>query len=256
MKNCFIVTSSIQPSNYNFINEMGESVPRSFFNESERFIQTTYTIENLVHLNPNATIYLIDNSENYKNYINAFNHYGNVKYIALALEDRIKREASTTNTCKPLCETLVLRGFLAKYEREIRSYDFATKVTGRYVFSNFFPNDLKKNHIHFKKTLYHDHPNLSNYDKFKTSLTENMEPNEKLPYRTNLIYSFDTDLIEEVMYFNDMICTAYTQQENKTITMPYMMHYYTKYLDYKYTIEEEFWKVNGFDGLTGTWLRF
>ena len=140
MKHAFVVTSSIEidPSkNFKGVTK------RTVFSTKERLDQTIGTLLNISEKDPTATIYLIDSSKSY--FVELDNlQLKNFHYVRLEQLNSIIANRVRTHTSKSHCECLMILEFLKNYKKELRNYDFITKICARYILKENFSIDQFK----------------------------------------------------------------------------------------------------------------
>lgn len=251
MNNLFVITSSINTSNIPFKYINGETVPRSAFEEGERFRQTVYTVSFVRSLDPNCDIILLDSSENYQGY-KIFEHFKNLRYFGLGEYDPEIRNIVSTTTQKTYAECLMLKFFMNYAKEDILKYDNFIKLSGRYTIedmniSNFLPGKftIKKPN---KWQIPIGYPKFSLIDNRKETGEETINS-----YPT-VCYGFDVKLLNYFNEINDEIINIVTKDEYSHFSGEYLLYYLTR--KNKELINECDWIINGFDGVYGSWLRF
>jgi len=250
MRNLFVVGSSIKPKTGRFT----YSEKRSIFEADERFRQTIFTVNSIQASFPNATIVIVDSSEDCMEYIRTFYHFKNVEFISLRDLSKEAFDIVNTHTNKSLCESLLLNTYYKQFKNKIKEYDFVFKATGRYFYFDFNDQLLikeNKDKIFFKRPL-----NFEWNDSWKYSFVDRRKEqnNNRLHQYCTVLYGFGAEYLDKFIDMNEAAIHL--------VNHPKMYHYDVETLSYYFTrafeknIIEVDWKVSGWDGTSGRFMYY
>jgi hypothetical protein len=156
---------------------------------------------------------------------------------------------------KSHCETLLLLKFFSKYKSQLEDVDYFFKVSGRYFFDSSFteelftPENLGK--IFFKHPMQFDWQDLWNYNRVDRRA---IQQDNKLRQYCSVLYGFGksnydrfVDLYRVLSFFTD-------HPSYSTFDVETLLYFFTR--DFEKEIIEVDWKVYGFNGADGRFLRY
>jgi hypothetical protein len=253
MKKAFIVTSAINVSNDY---PLTYSATRTHFTAEERVRQTLFTVNSIVLTTDpkDTTIYVVDISENWGDYIGQFLHFPNVKFLAVAHDWPAIHKEVTTHPNKSRCEALILSTFVRHYKKELAEYDYIFKMSGRYYLDHTF--DLSVLEQTPDKIFYKTHLEFDWNDWWHYELVDRRadQGDQKLYQYCSVIFAWGK---KYQPYFLDFFTTL-----SYMLNQPSMHHYDIETLSYffgqpfKEDIIETDWRVNGWDGTSGRYMRY
>jgi len=254
MKLAFIVTSCIEVKNEY---PLTYSKVRSFFSSEDRLRQTITTVASLdcIAAKKDATIYVVDASEDWQKYSNNFWYQTNLKFVSIKQEFPEIFDAVTSHPNKSYCECLILHSFMTKYRAELLEHDYVFKVSGRYFFDSAFDIDLFKQYnrdkIFFKHPIENDWQDWWGYH--MVDLRKQTGDNRLRQY-CSVLFGFGQ------MQFDYMLNVIGKIKD--TIFDPTNYHYDVETLSYFFTrdrvsdIIHTDWCVYGFHGPDGRFVRY
>jgi hypothetical protein len=255
MKTAFIITSAIEVDN-KF--PLTYTASRSHFQSAERFRQTIFTIAaiDLISSGDTATdIFLLDVSRQSDAYRRQLSYQQNLKYISVLEEFPEIHKTVSEHPNKSHCESLILLKFFEKYRTQLTEYDYIFKISGRYFTDSSFDykmlttDNLDK--IFFKNALQYEW--IDGYHPPFIDRRKEQEDNTVRMY-SSVLYGFGKVHIDK---FLDMFrfIKMLTEHPNGSIYyMEQMLYFLTR--GYESKIVEVDWKVYGWDGTNGNFLRY
>lgn len=255
MKHAFFVTSSIELDPNKKFKGTGA---RTVFTTEDRLAHTIKTLQNLQENDPTATIFFVDSS------ITKFDQLeqlgiANLKYIRLQDLNPVVAETVRTYSSKSYCECLMILEFFKHYKKELKEYDFITKICGRYWFNdNYSTEEFKpwnKNKFFMKKELMWDNEHINFLS--EEQLPRDLLVNDKLYGFYTVAHAFGRDRIDH--YEAIMAASAQTQMEQGKYyyqDVEYTLHLYLRLFDLMKDVIIVDWTVDGRCGVTGDWVRY
>ncbi len=253
MKKAFVITSAIDvekdaPLTYSSV--------RSFFEADERFRQTVSTIANLDARFPNDTvIFLVDLSNEYEKYRGILSYQKNLVFVSVKEEFPEIYDIVRKHPNKSHCETLLLMKFFAKYKQQLADIDYFFKVSGRYFFDGsftdelFVPENLGK--IFFKHPMQFDWQDLWNYHRVDRRA---IQKDNKLRQYCSVLYGFGKQNYDRFLDLYRVLSFFTNHPAYSTFDVETLLYYFTR--DFEIDIIEVDWKVYGFNGADGRFLRY
>lgn len=254
MKKAFLISSSISVDNSHKLTYSNE---RSCFSNEERFRHTAYTIASLDSLrdNENCTFFLIDTSPNFETYKNILRYQTNLRVIGVKEEFPEIFEVVNTHPNKSFCETLIIYKFLEKYKETLLDYDYIIKLSGRYFIdgsadiSVFNEENLDK--FLFKTPLKFEWNDNWNYQ--IVDLREQQKDNMIYQY-PSVLYGFGKQNLRIMMDIYKVILAFTSHKNGIKYDIETLIYFFTR--QYEKQIIELDWKVYGWAGANGTYLRY
>lgn len=253
MKKAFIITSSIEVDNDY---PLTYSQIRSFFTSEERLRQTIYTICSIDSARDNdIDIFLLDASNNWEPYKNILQHYKNINFISIKENLPHIFDTVRTHPNKSHCETLIVKTFLETYYSIIKDYDFFLKISGRYFIDSTFDSKIfsseKSNKLFFKNPLEFEWNETWQYNLVDR---RSIQGNNKLYQYSSVLYGWGKDYFDKILDINRIICDITNKEDGKKYDIETLMYYFTR--DFEQDIILVPWKVNGWYGADGRYLRY
>jgi hypothetical protein len=245
MKTCFVIASTIYPSQV----PLTYSQVRSKFDPEERLRQTVYTVNSIQSQVPNATIYLVDSSEDHQKINDTFKYF-NVRVISPPEEIR---KVVNTHPHKSYCECLLLNNFFETHKKEISTYDFIFKATGRYVYNLRSLSEVDSNKMYFKKPNCFPWKDEWNYQ-FPLVDTRTEELHNELRQYCTVLYGFGSEHLHKIKDIYTTVMNIIDQRQYSHYDVEGLTYALTR--GYKPLIEETNWLVTGFDGTSGRLMYY
>lgn len=248
MKECFVVTSSIQTSNI----PLTYSSNRSAFSSNERYRQTIYTINSIISQKPEATIYIFDSSYEYSEYAKFFSYFPRVTFIPLKEISEKNQKLVNTHRHKSYCECLLLDTFFDYFKQDLKEFDFFYKATGRYVYEfNNYPVSTEK--------IYFKYPNEFPWEDswneyFKLVDYRAAERHNVFKQYCTVLYGFGNCNIKLMQDYWKSVLEIVTKEDHIQYDVECLMYHLTR--PQKNLIEHAEWVVTGFEGASGRLLRY
>lgn len=251
MKKLILITSAIQTNNqYKF----SHGNYRSAFTNEQRFQQTLYTLNCLQNIFPDDDKLVIDTSfDNFDYFEHHVSLFG-AKYISFAKQFPEYHQSITQHESVAWCEALLLSKFLKKYKKQISSYDYILKTTGRYFYSNIdhsIFSEENKDKIFFKNPFKFEWQDRWNFD--IVDLREKQKDNFLNQYST-VLYGFTPqytntfiDIFEAMMHIIDI--PVHWNFDTETAT-----YYFTR--PYSENIIHVNWKIFGWEGACAKFMHY
>lgn len=250
MNKVVVVGSSIQPRAGKFT----YSQTRSKFDADERYRQTIFTVNSLMNCLPDARIIIVDSSEDYSQYFPDFSIFKNVEYVSLKELSYSAFEEVNTNLNKSYCENLLLNTFYSKFKKELLTYDYIIKATGRYFYYNLTDvlfNEENVDKIFFKKPLKFPWNDAWNYWMIDR---RNIENDNLLKQYCTVLYAFGSQHLEKMIDINLATMNLINSPEMKHYDIETLSYYLTR--PYQENMIETNWIVSGWDGVTGRYMYY
>lgn len=250
MNNLVIVGSSIQPREGKF----SYSNTRSTFSSDERYRQTFFTINSLRNALPNARIIVVDTSENYMEYIPHMSIIKNVEYVALKEVSYSAFDAVNSHHNKSYCECLLLNTFYKAFKKEVQSFDYIIKATGRYFYYDLDEslfNEENKNKFFFKKPLQFKWEDKWNYwmvDRRKE------QGDDMLRQYCTVLYGFGNENLEKMVDINEAAMNFIDSPQMYNYDIETLSYYLTR--PFEQNVIETNWLVSGWDGVSGRFMYY
>jgi len=250
MNKLVVVGSSIQPRDGKFT----YSKTRSIFDKEERFRQTFFTINSIKNTLPDATIKIVDSSDDYREYMGFFSFFKNVEFIPLKEISYTVFEKVNTHLNKSYCESLLLNTFYKHFKKEIQSHDFVIKATGRYFYDNF--NDAlfieeNKDKIFFKKPLQFKWNDAWNYWMIDE---RTIQEDDMLRQYCTVLYGFGSSQLDKMIDINEASMSFIDSEEMYQYDIETLSYYLTR--PFKDQLIETDWLVSGWDGASGKFMYY
>lgn len=253
MKKAYIVTSVIEPNNHY---SLTYSTVRSLFTAEERLRQTIATIVCLDHISDiETTIYLVDASKDWSKYVWNFSHQKNLKFISLEHDDAVTAEHVRTHPNKSHGECTMLSWFMTQYEEELKTFDYITKISGRYLFDHSVDVSIF-NAYNRDKIFYKQYLEFAWQDSWGYELVDlrKQQGDNCLRQYPSIMFGWGQNHTPLYKDLFDLMA--------KKLAEPMMQHYDVETLGYYYTrpyvnyITQVPWTVYGWYGPNGKFVRF
>jgi hypothetical protein len=253
MKTAFIITSTIDvdskhPLTYSSI--------RSTFSNEERFRHTAFTIACLDLLStPDTIIYLLDASENYQTYKNIFSYQKNLVYVSVKEEFPEAYRLTRIHPNKSFCETLMMIKFIERYKNSLEQFDFIFKMSGRYFTDGSFKQvpltEENLDKLFFKlpmKFEWNDEWPFSMVDRRK------LQGDNKLYQYSSIMHGWSKSYLDKILDIYRVINTFTDYETSVKYDIETLLYFFTR--PYEQDILEIDWKVYGWEGVSGTYIRY
>lgn len=253
MKKAVIITSAIDIDN-SF--PLTYSNTRSAFTNEERLRHTAFTVASLdSRTDKETTMFLVDISDNYGHYRSILSYQKNLIYVSIKEEFPEVYEIARSHANKSYCETLILLAFMGKYKTILEQFDYIFKMSGRYFTDSSFDvslfNEYNKDKIFFKRPMkfeWNDHWPYAMVDR------RAMQGDNFLYQYSSVLYGFGIEMLDRILDIYHVIET-FTSHPNTTVyDVETLLHYFTR--TYQDKIIETDWTIYGWDGTSGTFLRY
>ncbi len=253
MKTAFLVTSTID---VNQDNPLTYSHTRSIFSKEERLKHTVFTIACLDLLSNNDnTIFLIDASENYSYYRSILSYQKNLVYVSVKEEFPEAYALTRIHPNKSFCETLILIKFIEKYKKILDNFDFMFKLSGRYFTDSSFASvpldETHTNNLFFKvpmKFEWVDEWPFEMVDRRK------IQGDNKLYQYSSIMHGWTNSYLDRILDIYRVINTFTDYQEGVKYDLETLLYFFTR--EYEKDILEVDWKVYGWEGVSGSFMRY
>jgi hypothetical protein len=253
MKKAFIVTSIIDLDN---THPLTYSEVRTHFSSEERFRQTIFTVASLDKIcGPDDTIFLLDASDNYESYRGALSYQQNLVFVSVKEEFPEIYETVRTHSNKSHCESLTLVKFVEKYRTKLEEYDYFFKMTGRYFTDSSFDvnifNEDNLDKIFFKKPFAHEWNDNWNYQMVDR---RNIQGDNLLKLYPSVLYSWGRMNLDRIIDIYRCISVFTEKSQGTVYSFETLLYFFTRV--YESNIVEVDWRVYGWDGTNGTFMRY
>lgn len=253
MKKAFIITSAIEVDN-DF--PLTYSATRTHFASVDRFRHTTFTVACLDALaKEDSTFFIIDISDNYDQYKSVLSYQRNLVFVSVKEEFPEIHKTVKEHSNKSHCESLMLIKFFEKYKPVLEQYDYFFKISGRYFTDSSFDisicNEENLGKVFFKSPLKFDWIDGWNYQMVDR---RHLQGENKLYQYCSVLYGFGREYLHK---FIDIyrVMTVFTDHPNGIrYDVETLLYFFTR--DFEADIVEVPWTVYGWDGTSGTFLRY
>lgn len=244
MKIAFIVTSAIQVDPNKRLGKELER-PRSVHSTEERMRQTFFALGSIYSAYPNADVFLLDASKDFKVPMERIPSFKNLKCVYPSDYDPQLQELITSHPNKSFCEGVMLLDFIYRNKEILLEYDIIFKMTGRYV-PYFVDNvQLDPSKIYFKKPLKFEWKDSWEYDMVDLRTQEN---NNIFSQYSSIIFGFGQEHFYKFIDILHILVDMTSKQEYAHYDIETLLYYCTR--PYKENIVETEWMVSGFVGST------
>jgi hypothetical protein len=253
MKTAFIVTSAIDVDN---TKPLTYSAVRSYFSDGERFRHTTFTIASLDHVaQDDDTIFLIDLSENWRQYKNLMSYQKNMVFVSVKEEMPEIYEACRTHPNKSRSESMMMMAFMIKYKKILEEYDFFIKISGRYFIDKTF-NRLDLNENNLDKILFKNRLEFDFSEGWGYTMVDRrtVQGNNKLYQYPSALYGFGRHYYSKMLDIYRVLVELLDHPVHKSYDMETLLYYFTRH--FEQDIVHVDWNVYGFEGISGTFMRY
>lgn len=253
MNKVYIVTSCIEPNNDYPLNYSGT---RSVFSSEERFRQTVFTL-NAIDLvsDQNSKIYLIDCSENWQKYRDIFSYHPNLIFVSVKEEFPEIFEACTKHPNKSYSESIMISSFLSKYKNDLKIFDYFIKICGRYFFDRYFDTSIfsesNTNKLFFKHPIEFDFDDNWN---FKMVDRRAIQGNNKLYWYPSALHAWGKDYNDKMLDIFKVSSLIFNHPTGSHYQIETLLYFFTR--EYEKDIIHVDWKIIGFDGVGGIFIRY
>ena len=253
MKKEFLVTSVIDTDN-NY--PLTYSKTRSHFSNDERLRQTIFTLTSLDHvIDDDTTIFLVDASEQSDLYKNILSYQRNLVYVDVRKEFPEVYNLIKTHPHKSYCESILQLSFYDRYKDRLKEYDYHFKMSGRYFFDSNFNLDLctegNKNKFFFKRPLEFDWNDNWGYSMVDRRAEQN---DNKLRQYSSVLYGWGNDRHDQMIDIYRVISEFTSNPNTYHYDIETLLYFFTR--QFQSDVIETNWKVFGWTGVDGTFLRY
>lgn len=253
MKKAYIITSCIEPDNTQPLTYSGT---RSAFSPEERFRQTVFTLAALdLIADQDTKIYLIDASENWQNYRDVLGYCPNLVFVGVKEQFPEIFSACRIHPNKSYSENLMLATFLTKYKEELKNFDYFIKLSGRYFFDSYFDrsvfNEFNTNKLFFKHPVEFEFNESWN---FKMVDRRAIQGNNKFYWYCSAIFAWGKDYNSRMLDMFRVMSLILTHPSGNHYQSETLLYFFTR--EYEKDIIHVDWKVIGFDGVGGIFIRY
>lgn len=253
MKKAFIVTSSID---FNKDSPLTYSNVRSVFSKEERLKHTVFSIACLDHLSDDdTTIFLIDASEDYPHYKSILSYQKNLVYVSVKEEFPEAYALTRIHPNKSFCETLILIKFIEKYKKVLENFDFMFKLSGRYFTDKSFTSipldELHNNNLFFKLPMKFEWVEEWPFDMVDRRV---IQGDNKLYQYSSIMHGWSKSYLDKMLDIYRVINTFTDYLEGVKYDLETLLYFFTR--EYEKDILEIDWKVYGWEGANGSFMRY
>lgn len=253
MSHAYFITSSI---------ELDPAIPfkgtrtRTVFSTKERIDQTIKTLRTCYNLDASAHFFLIDSSQIYFEELNVV---PNLTYILLENLNPHVANIVRTYSNKSFCECLMILEFLKHFKKDLKNFNFITKLCGRYFFDHTFDisvyNEENVNKFFLKKTMTWSGPQID----FLTDeqLPKDMLVNNELTGIYTVAHGVHKNKLDQ--YESLMFACAQSSMENAKFyyqDVEYALYYFMRIFNLLNDVITVPWDVHGQSGVTGAWVKY
>lgn len=254
MKKAFIITSAIEVDN-NY--PLTYSHKRTHFDSSERLRQTAFTIASLDGIrDEDVTIFLLDASDNFEQYTITLGYQKNLKFVSIKTEFPEIFQLVRTHSNKSHCETMMLLKFVEKYKDVLDEYDLIFKISGRYFIDSSFNTNVfdeeSKRKLFFKSPLKFDWN--ENWHYYKMVDRRTIQGDNKLYQYSSVFYGWGKEYTDKILDIYRAIAIFTNHPAGIIYDVETLLYFFTRH--FENNIIETSWTVYGWDGVSGTFLRY
>jgi hypothetical protein len=244
MKIAYLIPSVISPTNQ----PLTYNTVRSVFSEDERLRQTVMTVACIDKIcSADSTIFLIDNSANWKDYQQFFSYQKNLSFISIL---KFFPNIHTIINCHPnksLGESLLLTNFLTEFKEELKQYDVFVKLVGRYFLDSSFNTEiLNKSNIFFKKPYAFEWQDWWGYEMVR--INENI-----LKQYNSALFAWGANNYDYMLNLFEKISLLLHNPQMHHYDLETLLYFFTREIDWN--IIETDWIVYGWNAPTGKFVR-
>jgi hypothetical protein len=253
MKTAFVISSVIDIDN---THPLTYSKTRTHFSSEERLNQTIYSIASLDMLGKeDDTIFLLDASENYEKYKEVLKYQKNLVFVSIRDEFPEIYQTVRSHPNKSYCESLILFNFFKKYRTELEAYDFFFKLSGRYFLDGSFKSNIlieeNLDKIFFKESLKFEWSDAWNYQMVDRRA---IQGDNKLYQYSSVFHGWGRMNLDRMVDIYRVIIEITGHPSGAGYDVETLLHYFTRV--YEENIIETDWKVYGWNGVTGIFVRY
>lgn len=253
MKKAILVTSVIDIDNSY---PLTYSSTRSFFSNEERLRQTIFTLTSLdLVMDNDTTIFLVDASENSDHYKSLLGYQRNIVYVDVRKEFPDVYNLIKTHPHKSYCEVTLQLNFYNRYKDILKDYDFLFKLSGRYFFDSNFNFNLcveeNKDKFFFKHPITFDWSDNWGYSMVDR---RSVQGDNKLRQYSSVLYGWGQNNHERMLDIYRGISEFTRNPNTYHYDVETLLYFFTR--QYEENIIETDWKVLGWTGVDGTFLRY
>jgi hypothetical protein len=253
MKKAYIITSCIEVDN---TKPLTYSPVRSHFSNDERFRHTAFTIASLDHIaDDETTIFLVDISPNWIRYKHFLSYQSNLVFVSGHEEFPEIAELCRTQSNKSRAESMIMVAFMEKYKEQLKNYDYFIKISGRYFIDSSFNTDVfNENNINkllFKKKLEFEFNESWGYDLVDLRAEQG---NNKLYQYPSALYGFGSGYYDKMLDIYRVLTVLLDHPDRQRYDLETLLYYFTRH--FSNDILEVGWRIYGFEGINGTFMRY
>lgn len=245
MKQAYIITSAIETT----ADPLTYSSVRSVFGSEERLRQTVMSVASIDQAaGQDASIYLIDTSDNWQPYEDFFRYQSNLKFVSVKKEFPNIWHEATTHANKSRCEALITENFFKSYQHQLQSHDCFVKISGRYFLdSSFDTKDIQKDKMCFKRAWEFEWQDWWNYHAVR-------EPGSQvLRQYCSALFAWGAQQHQVIVSIYNQILQVLSQPDCQHYDMETLLYFYS--IPYRDKIIETDWRVYGWLGPNGKFVR-
>jgi hypothetical protein len=244
MKLAFILTSAIEVDPNKSLGVELER-PRSVHSTEERMRQTFLAIGSIYATYPNADVFLLDASKNFRFPKEKVKSWSTLKCFYPAEYNPQLQNVITSHPNKSYCEAIMLLDFINNNKEILSQYDLIFKGTGRYV--TYFKNEveLDSSKIYFKKPLVFNWDDAWNYH--LVDLRSQTQDNTFRQY-PSVIFGFGKDHFYKFVDILEILINLTSKPEYSHYDIETLLYYCTR--PFEKDIIETNWIISGFVGST------
>lgn len=253
MKKAILITSVIDIDN---TRPLTYSTVRSYFSNEERLRQTVFTIASLDHIIDNeTTIFLVDASTTPNAYKGMLAYQKNLVYVDVSIELPEVYNLITTHPNKSFCEAMLQIAFFTKYKDALEEYDYFFKMSGRYFIDGSFNLSLctedNLDKCFFKHPLKFEWNDYWGY----TIVDRRAEQGDNKIYQySTVLYGWGKHKHERMIDIFRVIAEFTNNPKTIGYDVETLIYFFTR--EYQTDIIETSWKVYGWQGTDGHFLRY
>jgi hypothetical protein len=253
MKKAILVTSVIDVDN---TYPLTYSNVRSIFSNEERLRQTIFTLSSLDRIiDDETTIFLVDSSKNSAHYKAVLAYQPNLVFINVAEEFPDLFDIIRTHSHKSHCETILQLAFFNRYKDLLKEYDFFFKLSGRYFFDRSFNlthcTNENTGKLFFKHPLKFEWQDTWPYEMVDRRSTQQ---DNTLRQYCSVLYGWTSEYHEKMLDIYRVIAEFTNNPNGLAYDLETLLYFFTR--PYEKDIVETDWKIYGWEGVSGTYMRY
>lgn len=253
MKKAILVTSVIDIDNNH---PLTYSKTRSYFSNEERFRQTIFTLTALdLVMDNDTTIFLVDASENSEAYKGILSYQKNLVYVDIRKDFPEIYKLIKTHPHKSYCEALLQLSFYERYKDVLKEYDYLFKLSGRYFFDSNFNFNLcteeNTDKFFFKQPITFEWSDTWGYGMVDR---RSIQGDNKLRQYSSVLYGWGQKNHERMLDIYRVVAEFTNNPKTYHYDVETLLYFFTR--EYENNIIETDWKIFGWTGVDGKFLRY